>query len=458
MVATSNPLAVEAALWALDQGGTAMDAALASDAVLGVVQPMSTGVGGDLFCLVDDGREVAGLNGSGGAPAAVSTDGWNDRSPHTVTVPGTVDGWDQLSARYGRLGLARVLEPAIRLARDGFPLAAAASRTWRAESKRWTGGPPLPGNPAPGARITNPDLADTLGAIASAGRDAHYGGAFGEAVVAAVGPMTLDDLAAHRGEWVDPISTTYRGHEVVELPPNGQGAAVLVALNELDEKPLGPAGETETVDRTMQAVRRGMETAYEQVADPRSSPVTPFWKARDTVYTAVVADGMCVSLITSVFMAFGSGIWAGGTFLQNRGFGFSPDPGHPNVVAGGKRPFHTIIPGLVRTDGRTEIVFGVVGGPMQPQGQVQVLTHLFDHGMDVQEALDQPRAFWIGGDTLALEPGLDADDLVARGWDPLTIGEHWFGVGQVIRIHRDGWLEGGSDSRHDGVAVGRLDT
>ncbi|MBV9410929.1 MAG: gamma-glutamyltransferase, partial [Acidimicrobiia bacterium] len=167
--------------------------------------------------------------------------------------------------------------------------------------------------------------------------------------------------------------------------------------------------------------------------------------------------GMCVSLISSVFMAFGSGIWAGGTCLQNRGFGFSLDPAHPNAAVGGKRPFHTIIPGLVRSGRRAEVVFGVVGGPMQPQGQVQVLTHLFDHGMDAQDALDQPRAFWLGGDTLALEPGLDADALAARGWDTLAIAEHWFGVGQVIRIHDDGWLEGGSDPRHDGVAVGRLD-
>jgi gamma-glutamyltranspeptidase/glutathione hydrolase len=457
MVATSNPLAVEAALWALDEGGTAMDAALASDAVLGVVQPMSTGVGGDVFCLVDDGREVAGFNGSGAAPAAVSTEGWGDQSPFTVTVPGVVDGWAQLSERYGRLELARTLEPAIRLARDGFPLGAAASRTWRAESKRWSCSPALPADPEPGARIRNPSLAETLSAVAAGGRDAHYGGAFAEAAVAAVEHMTLDDLAAHRGEWVDPISTSYRGHEVVELPPNGQGAAVLVALNELDEKPLGAAGEPETVDRTMQAVRRGMETAYAQVADPRAGAIAPFWEGRDTVYTAVYADGMAVSLISSVFMAFGSGIWAGGTFLQNRGFGFSLDPGHPNAVAGGKRPFHTIIPGLVRSNGRVELVFGVVGGPMQPQGQVQVLTHLLDHGMDAQDALDQPRAFWLGGDSLALEPGLDLDALAARGWDPLIIGEHWFGVGQVIRVHGDGWLEGGSDPRHDGVAVGRLD-
>ena len=241
-------------------------------------------------------------------------------------------------------------------------------------------------------------------------------------------------------------------------PIPAQGAAVLAALTELAPAPLGPAGEPDTVDRMMQAVRHGMEGAYEHVADPRAATIPPFWEARDTVYTAVVADGMAVSLISSVFMAFGSGLWAAGSVLQNRGLGFSLDADHPNAVAPGKRPFHTIIPTLVRKDGRTEIVFGVVGGPMQPQGQVQVLAHLLDHGMDVQTALDEPRAFWLGGDSLALEPAFDEKlraALQQRGWDAVTIGTHWFGVGQVVRIHEDGWLEGGSDVRHDGLAVGK---
>jgi gamma-glutamyltranspeptidase/glutathione hydrolase len=471
MVATSNPLAVEAALWALGEGGTAMDAALASDAVLGLVQPMSTGVGGDLFCLVDDGREVAGLNGSGAAPVALTLDAalapgaWHDRSPLTVTVPGAVDGWDQLAERYGRLGLGRVLEPARRLAENGYPLGAAASRTWRAEGKRMTDDSPLPRSPAAGERITNPDLATALAAVASGGRDAHYTGGWGKAAVATIeaagGVLAADDLAAYRGEWVEPISTAYRDHEVLQLPGNGQGAAVLTALNELGVEPLGPASAPDTMARTMLAVRRGMEAAYRHLADPRFVEVPPFWQGRDTVYTAVVAGGMRVSLISSVFMAFGTGIWAAGTFLQNRGLGFSLDPDHPNVVAGGKRPFHTIIPALIRKAGRTNVVYGVVGGPMQPQGQVQVVTHLLDHGMDVQAALDEKRAFWLGGDSLALEPGFAPavrDALGEAGFDVLadSIGRHWFGVGQVVRIHDDGWLEGGSDPRHDGVAIGNV--
>src|SRR5437764_1494719 len=443
MVATSNPLAVEAALWALAEGGTAMDAALASDAVLGVVQPMSTGVGGDIFCLVDDGREVSGFNGSGAAPRALTLDlcrqpgAWSDRSPLCVTVPGVVDGWAQLGERYGRLGLERTTAPGRQIAAGGFPLGAAASATWRAEDKRMRDESPLPRRPGAGQRVVNADLAATLDEIAGGGCDAHYEGAWAKAAVtaaeAAGGVLAGEDLASHRGEWVDPISTNDRGHTVVELPPNGQGAAVLAALNELDRQPLGPARAAETVVLTMTAVRRGMEAAYEHVADPRVGPVTPFWEARDTVYTAVAADGMCVSLISSVFFAFGSGIWAGGTFLQNRGFGFSLDATHPNAVEGGKRPFHTIIPGLVRGQGRTETVFGVVGGPMQRQGQVQALTHMIDHGLDPQAALDEPRAFWLGGDMLAREPGFedDVDDaLGAAGFDIVAapVGSHWFGV------------------------------
>jgi gamma-glutamyltranspeptidase/glutathione hydrolase len=473
MVATSQPLAVEAALWALGEGGTAMDAAIASDAVLGLTQPMSTGVGGDLFCLVDDGSEVTGFNGSGAAPAALALDvcrapgAWNDRSPLTVTVPGAVDGWARLSERYGRLGLSRVLEPARRLAEEGFPLGTASAATWRAEDKRMRAESPLPRQPGAGQRVTNPDLAATLADIADGGPQAHYGGRWGKAAAAAVdaagGMLTVDDLTSHAGEWVDPISTEYRGHEVVEMPPNGQGGAVLAALNELDEQPLGPARDPDTMVATMTAIRKGMEKAYEHVADPHFADAPPFWQRRDTVYTAVVADGMRVSLISSVFMAFGSGIWAAGAFMQNRGFGFSLDPAHPNVVQGRKRPFHTIIPALVRGRGRAEVVFAVVGGPMQPQGQVQVLTHLFDHGMDPQAALDEPRGFWIGGDSLLVEPGFEddvIDALETAGFDvhPDPVGSHWFGVGQVIRIHDDGWLEGGSDPRHDGIAVGRFDT
>ena len=466
MVATSSPLAAQAALWALAEGGTAVDAAIASDGVLGLVQPMSTGVGGDAFCLVDDGREVAGFNGSGAAPAALTTDAcradgaWHDTSPLTVTVPGGVDAWHRLSERYGRLGLGRVLAPARRLAEEGFPVGRRSARDWSFSTGRVRSGSPYATAPPAGGRFANPALAETLAAIAGGGPEAHYGGRWGkdavEAVVADGGVLAQDDLTAHAGEWVAPITGVYRGHEVVELPPNGQGAAVLVALGRLD------AGPPPSLAETMLAVREGMEAAHRHVADPRFAEGPRFWEQekRDTVYTAVVAGGMAVGLISSVFMAFGSGICAGGSAVQNRGFGFSLDGDHPNVVAGGKRPFHTIIPALLRRDGRTRAVFGVIGGPMQPQGHVQVLGHLLDGGLDPQAALDRPRVFWIGDDQIAVERGHDpsaADELRAAGFDVVadSASPDWFGVGQVVRVHDDGWLEGGSDSRHDGAPLGR---
>ena len=490
MAATSNPLAAVAALGVLADGGTAMDAALASDAVLGVVQPMSTGVGGDLFCLVDDGREITGFNGSGAAPAALTLDvcaaardaaapadpaasapgvaNWSDGLPDTsalaVTVPGGVDGWSQLAGRFGRLGLGAVLGPARAVAADGFPVGRVTARAWRGASPRLRPGSPFPAVMRAGQRFANPALADPLAAIAAGGRDAHYEGTWGKQAVDAVaeagGVLAAEDLAAHRGEWVAPITGSYRDHDVVELPPNGQGAAVLAALARRDDEDPGGPEDPETVVAVMRAVRAGMQAAYRHVADPRVAPVPEFWRARDTVYLAVGADGMAVSLISSNAWGFGSGICAGGAVLQNRGVGFSLDPSHPNVVAGGKRPFHTIIPGLLRRDGRTRWVVGVMGGPMQPQGHVQVMSHLLDHGRDPQAALDAPRARWLGGDLFALETGFPAGvagAFEAAGLDVLDVPLHPMeaGGGQVVRIHDDGWLEGGSEPRQDGVAFGR---
>lgn len=472
MVATSNRLAVEAALWALGEGGSAVDAAVAADAVLGVVQPHSSGIGGDAFALVaEPGAPVVGLNGSGAAPASLTLerclepDAWHERSPLVVTVPGVVDAWEQLLGRYGRLGLAVVLEPAIHLAEHGFPLGKTAAMEWSSMAEHLRPGHGLPVHPVPGQRITNVALAQSLRAIAGGGRDAHLTGAWAVAAVEAVqdagGCLTLDDLARHRGEWVTPIAGGYRDHEVVQLPPNGSGGAVLAALARLDAEPAGDPDDPADVVTVARAIRAGMEDARAHVADPRVREVPRFWEStgRDTVYTAVVADGMAVSLITSVFAGFGSGLHAGGAPLQNRGHGFSLDPGHPNVVEGGKRPFHTIIPAMVRRDERVHVVYGLVGGPMQPQGHVQVLRHLIDHGLDPQAALSRPRTFWPLADILGIEPGFADDAAVRRaaaddGWNVVDIDRRWFGAGQVIRIHPDGWLEGGSDPRHDGTAFG----
>jgi len=497
MVSTSSPLAVAAGLWALGEGGNAVDAAIATDAVLGVTQPMWTGIGGDAFALVDDGQSVVAFNGSGAAPGALTLDlctaavpaatgappaGWPagveqifadfplglpDTSALTVTVPGVVDTWVQLSERFGRLPLARLLEPAIDLAERGFPVGRQTARAWRSAAGRLRGGS-LPVVVRSGERVANPELAATLRAIASGGRDAHYEGAWGAAVTRSVrsegGVLAEADLAAHRGVWVAPVATTYRGYEVYEAPPNGQGAAVLAALNRLEREPPPLPDDPAGLARIVDAVRGGMREAHAHVADPRHAEVHQFWlKDTDTVYSATVAGGLSVSLISSVFHAFGSGLTAGGAPLQNRGLGFSLDPAHPGVVAPGKRPFHTIIPGLVRRDAppsRPFAVFGVVGGPMQPQGQVQVLVGLIDVGRDAQKALDAPRARWLGGDLVALEPGLGEDHAAAltdAGFvvtpDPL-LGEA-AGCGQVVLCHDDGWLEGAADGRRDGVAFGR---
>lgn len=477
MVATSNRLAVEAALWALAEGGTAIDAAIAADAVLGVVQPHSTGIGGDAFALVaEPGEPVVGFNGSGAAPAALTLDrclapdAWHEHSPLVVTVPGVVDAWEQLLGRYGRLDLATLLRPAAQLAERGFPVGKVAAMEWASATEHLQPGHGLPEQPQPGERITNLALAESLRAVARGGRDAHFTGAWGDAAVDAVqragGCLTHDDLARHRGEWVTPITGTYRDHEVLQLPPNGQGAAVLAALARLAPVPAATPDDPAAVVAVARAIRDGMEDAHTHVADPRVSEVPQFWEVgaprpvgHDTVYTAVVADGVAVSLISSVFAGFGSGFHAGGAALQNRGAGFSLDATHPNVVAGGKRPFHTIIPGMVRRDGRVDVVYGLVGGPMQPQGHVQVLRHLIDHGLDPQAALGRPRTFWPLADLLGIEPGFADDDAVRQaaaddGWTVVDIERRWFGAGQVIRVHPDGWLEGGSDPRHDGTAFG----
>jgi gamma-glutamyltranspeptidase/glutathione hydrolase len=288
------------------------------------------------------------------------------------------------------------------------------------------------------------------------GRAAHYEGPWAAAATTAVrdagGVLKPDDLADHCGEWVDPLIGEYRQHQVLQLPPNGVGAAVLAGLRQLSR--CADPGLAEV----MLAARSGMEQASQHVADPRHVAVANFW-ATDTVYTAVVAGGMAVSLISSVFWAFGSGLSAGGAVLQNRGCGFSLEDGHPNAVGAGKRPAHTIIPSLLRTNGRTAAVLGVVGGPMQPQGQLQVIWSLVDRGADAQAALDAPRARWLARDLIAVEAGVADGDVAALGdagfrvlrgrLDPAEAG-----AGQLVRIQDDGWLEGGADARRDGVAFG----
>ena len=481
MVATSNRLAVEAALWALGEGGSAVDAAIAADAVLGVVQPHSSGIGGDAFALVaEPGRRheaVVGFNGSGAAPAALTLeqclvpDAWYERSPLVVTVPGVVDAWEQLVARYGRLDLATTLRPAIELAEHGFPIGRISAREWSSMAEHLHPGHGLPEHPVPGQRITNVALAESLRAIGRGGRDAHMTGAWGAAAVDAVqgagGCLTLDDLAAHRGEWVTPITGAYHDHEVLQLPPNGQGAAVLAALARLADAPASDPDDPADVVAVARAIRAGMEDAHAHVADPRVADGA-----------AVLGDRLPEDRRPRHRVHRGRRRRHGGEphhvgvrrlrLRVPRRRRAAPEPRLGLLARRRRTPTSSpaasdrSTPSSPAWSGATDasqLVYGLVGGPMQPQGHVQVLRHLIDHGLDPQAALDRPRTFWPLGDILGIEPGFADDAAVRRaatddGWQVVDIDERWFGAGQVIRIHPDGWLEGGSDPRHDGTAFG----
>ncbi len=518
MVATSQKLASAAGTAVLRDGGNAADAAVAAAAALNLTEPMSTGLGGDMFALYFDAatRKVTAINGSGRAPAALSIDLLRKEGraslpahhAHNVTVPGACAGWFDLVARHGSLPMERILAPAIRMAEEGFPVASHSAHGW-AGGKSLLQGPGaqdlLIGGRAPkeGETFRNPALARTFRAVAAGGKDAYYKGEIGRAVVDAVrqagGVMTAEDLASHESTWVEPISTTYRGMRVWECPPNGQGITALIALNLLEgfelkgQDPLGP-------DRwhlLIEAVRVAFADARWYVADPavskvpvdellskdyaakrraliqpkratvdvrRGSPVA----GSDTVYfCAVDGKGNGCSFINSNYMGFGTGIVPAGCgfSLQNRGACFVLDPGHPNALAPRKRPYHTIIPGmLTRADGSLYAPFGVMGGFMQPQGHVQVVVGLVDDGLEPQPALDRPRFCIqpVDGDEsrVHLETGLPAATVTAlRERGHLLIpgvsgfGRALFGRGQVIRRDPDGTLTGGSDPRADGAAL-----
>jgi len=524
MVATSQPLAARAGLRMLEDGGTAADAAVATAAVLNVVEPHMTGIGGDAFALTHFDGTVEALNGSGGAPAAADLDDYRERTDATtadgepampadgglpVTVPGALDGWHRLLERHGNFELGDVLQPAIRYADEGFPVSEFISSQWvRAADRlrRFDAATEtfLPNGraPAPGDRFGNPNFADTLTLIAEEGPDVLYGGEVGEDVVAAVreagGTLALSDLEAHEGEWTEPISTAYRGVEVLEHPPNGQGIVALEALNLAERFDLAddPA-DAERLHRLIEAIKLAFADGYEHVSDPavvdvpvetmlsksyaeeRAAEIGPdattyppaaagrppgAQQGDDTVYlTAVDGDGNAVSLINSVYMRFGSAVTARGFALHNRGQSFSLEPDQANALAPGKRPFHTIIPAMLREDGEFRASWGVMGGSMQPQGHLQVMAALVDSGLNPQAALDAPRFRWIDGSRVAVEtnrlPGSTVADLRSRGHevvpedDHLAAGSH-FGGGQFVYRDGDGTLIGGSDPRRDGLAIG----
>ena len=511
MVATSQPMASTAALRILEAGGNAFDAAVAASAVLSLTEPHMTGLGGDLFALfwsADEGRLV-GLDASGRAGSRMSAeqiraDGFDDvpyQGPGSVTVPGAIAGWAALVDTYGSMELAEVLQPAIELAENGFPVTPIIAGQWAglvdllSEDPGATATYLIDGERAPraGEWFTNPDLARSLRMIADQGPSAMYGGELGRTIVDGLTPMggylDLADLEAMQVEWVEPMSTTYRDWEVWELPPAGQGIAALQMLELVEPYDLQAMGmnSPEYLHTLIEAKKLAFADLAEYVSDRDYLEIDPsrllapdYVDARreligdtsaerqepgdaatqtETVFLVVAdRDGNMVSFIHSIYEYFGSGIVIPGTgfVLQNRGAGFTLEDGHPNQVAPGKRPFHTLIPGFVTRNGEPYMAFGVMGGSMQPQGHVQLLLNMIEFGMDPQEAVDAARFRHLGGHRVAIEnvtPSLRAA-LEARGH---VITEDWtrtaFGGAQVVvRLDR-GWA-GASDARKDGMAVG----
>lgn len=508
MVATSHPLAAQAAIEVLRSGGNAADAAVAAVAMLGVVEPHMTGIGGDCFCLVAKPHEpVWGYNGSGRAAAAMQPDILIEQgigsigvdNVHAVTVPGAVEAWDTILATHGRFGLDAALQPAIRAAEEGVPVAPRVQLDWSLAADRLrrhaaTTKHFLPGGgvPAIGDRIAFPALAATLRLIAKQGPRGFYDSEVTQDIVETVralgSVLETSDFAAHRGDLAPPISTTYRGLDVVELPPNGQGLAALVLLNiieRFDMKALDPAG-AERFHILLEAARIAYAMRDTHIADPSFMqtpvpalldrvfaadlaakidrtkrvplPKAPMPHGNTVLVTVVDRDRMAVSMINSLFTAFGTAIATEktGVLLHNRGSGFNVEPGHPNCIGPRKRPMHTIIPALAMRGGRCEMTFGVMGGSYQAMGHAHFVSNLVDHGMDVQAAIDFPRAFFEGEKTM-IERGLSADaveGLKQRGHD-VAIRPVPLGGGQAIAIDWDrGVLIGGSDGRKDGCALG----
>jgi gamma-glutamyltranspeptidase / glutathione hydrolase len=468
MVATSHPLATRAGVRAFERGGNAVDAALAAAAMLCVAEPGHTGIGGDLFAQVWWQGELHGLNASGRSPSELPELRVHAFGPRSVTVPGAVLGWANLAERYGSLGLDAALAGAIEAAERGVAATERVAESWAATERA-----PRPA-PRVGEVYALPELAHTLRLIERDGPAGFYAGDVAEAI-AGSSWLAVEDLAAHRSEWVEPLRLRYRDVEVCELPPNGQGAAALIALGLAEGLP-------DTLHSRIEATKLALADAYGWVADgplpgflldpehlaARRALVSPERalepepssppRGGTTYLCAVDGDRNAVSLIQSTYEHFGSGVLAGdtGVVLQNRGACFVETEGHPNRLAPAKRPFHTIIPGLLLRDGALLGPFGVMGGAMQAQGHAQLVHALLARGLDPQRALDEPR-FRVGaGRQVALEPGLwvEAPELRALGHElELAESEHGFGVGQCILVDGEA-LVGGSDGRGDGHVSG----
>jgi len=524
MAGTSHPLATHVAVGVLERGGTAVDAAIAANAVLGLMEPTGCGIGGDLFAIVwnPNSKRLHGLNASGRSPKLLTTDEFHKRGLHRipsygslpVSVPGAVDGWFELHGRFGKLPMADLLAPAIRYANDGFPVTEVIAHAWQRNAARLTEFAEfkrtfLPNGhaPKPHEMFRNPDLAKTYETIARAGRDGFYRGDIARTIDSSMrragGFLRLEDLAAHKSTWTDPVSTNYRGYDVWEMPPNTQGIAALQMLNILEGYDIARLGfgTSSYLHTLIEAKKLAFADRAKYYADPEFhripvnaliskayarlrrklidsakamrvvEPGHPASKHGDTVYLTTADErGMMVSLIQSNFRGLGSGIVPDGLgfVLQNRGELFDLAPGKFNSYAPGKRPFHTIIPAFVTKKAVPVLSFGVMGGDVQPQMHVQVLTNIIDFGMNLQEAGDAPRIFHDGsssptgemmesGGTVVLEHGFAPDvvrDLVAKG-HRISAEVGGFGGYQAI-----GWdptnrvYVGASESRKDGHAAG----
>jgi gamma-glutamyltranspeptidase/glutathione hydrolase len=523
IIATSQPLASAAGLAVLQQGGNAIDAAVTAAAVLSVVEPTMNGIGGDLFALVYDPKtkSVRALNASGRAPAAATLEEFKRRGlasvPYrgelSVSVPGVVDGWSELLARHGTIPLAKALEPAIRYARDGYPVSEIIATQWKDQEATLAKDPAAASTylidgraPRAGQIFRNQRLASSLEQIAKGGRDAFYRGAIAKAIAEDMrrrsGLLAEADLGAHKSDWTDPIATGYRGFDVLEFPPNTQGVVALEMLNILEGFDLKALGHNSAayLHLLVEAKKIAFADRDAWIADPGATPpaalrrmlskeyaaerrkdIDPERATRDykplaiggaspsggehpvahgdTIYlTAADKDGRVVSLIQSIYESFGAGIVAGdtGITLHNRGTLFSLRPGHPNVLAPGKRPFHTLVPAMVLKDGLLWLSFGVMGGDMQPQGHVQVLLNMIDFGMNVQEAGEAPR-FRHMSNGLALESAISPEarfGLDVRGHRIISSVGAFGGFQGILIDPKTGVLMGGSDPRKDGLAIG----
>ena len=523
--ATSQPLATDAALDVLKEDGNAFDAAIAANAVLCVVEPTGCGIGGDLFALVHDAStgEVLGLNASGRSPAGLATRDLCERvgpripadGPLSITTPGCVDGWHELHARLGRLPLARLLEPAIAHAREGFPVSEVIAHHWARGAERLRDQPGfagvfLPGGRAPrkGELFQNPALAGALETLANEGRDAFYRGELAAAiarhVTAAGGALSAEDLAAHRSDWVTPLATTYRGVELLELPPNTQGFTALQMLNVLERFDLASHGfgSADHLHAFVEAKKLAYEDRARWCADPAfcelplerlvskayaaelAARIDPARAARDlvagdatlegpgdTVYLAVAdREGNLASLIQSNFRGFGSGVTPPelGSSLQDRGELFDLRPGRPNSHAPGKRPFHTIVPAMLRREGAPWAAFGVMGGATQPQAHAWIVCNKVDFGMNWQEAGDAPRVVHEGSSSptgermrgagvVRVESGFREEalrELLLRGHEVARGLDVFGGYQAVARDPATGVLAAATESRKDGTAAG----